>query len=148
MLIRKQMKNILPFIFAGLLVIVLQAQVNQQPKKDVDKILSISNADFDMGKIPAGKPLEYNLVIKNISKDTVILQDVKVGCGCTTPKFRAGETILPGKSTFINLGFNGDAHGEFTKTADILFNNGLTKQVKFHGITYTDSTTKSAINLN
>ena len=100
-MIRKQMKNILPFIFAGLLVIVLQAQVNQQPKKDVDKILSLSaNADFDMGKIPAGKPLEYNLVIKNISKDTVILQDVKVGCGCTTPKFRAGEAILPGKSTF------------------------------------------------
>ncbi len=149
MLIRKYTRNILPFIFAGLLVVVLQAQVNQQPKKDVDKILTISNADFDMGKIPAGKPLEYNLVIKNISKDTVILQDVKVGCGCTTPKFRAGETILPGKSTFINLGFNGDAHGEFTKTADILFNNGLTKQVKFHGITYTDSTTnKSAINLN
>ncbi len=108
--------------------------------KDIDRIVSITNADYDMGRISAGKPLEYNLVIKNIGKDTVVLQDVKVGCGCTTPKFRAGEKLLPGKSTFITLGFNGDAHGAFTKTADILFAGGLTRQVKFRGVTFTDST--------
>ena len=146
--INRHLKNILPFVFAGVLAIVLQAQVSLQPKKDIDKIVSVSNADYDMGKIPVGKPLEYNLVIKNISKDTVILLDVKVGCGCTTPKFRAGESLLPGKSTFISLGFNGDAHGEFTKTADILFNGGLTKQVKFHGITLSDSTNKPASVIN
>lgn len=146
--INKHLKNILPLVFAGLLAIVLQAQVSQQPKKDIDKMVSITNADYDMGRIPAGIPLEYKLVIKNISKDTVVLQDVKVGCGCTTPKFRAGESLLPGKSTFISLGFNGDAHGEFTKTADILFNGGLTKQVKFHGVTISDSTSKSAPVIN
>ncbi len=141
--ISKHFKNILPLVFAGLLAIVLQAQVSQQPKKDIDKMVSITNADYDMGRIPAGIPLEYKLVIKNISKDTVVLQDVKVGCGCTTPKFRAGESLLPGRSTFISLGFNGDAHGEFTKTADLLFNGGLTKQVKFHGVTISESTNKS-----
>lgn len=135
------MKNVLPYLFAGLLFFVLRAQTNHQPKKDIDKVLTITNTDYDMGKIPSGKPLEYKLVIKNISKDTVVLQDVKVGCGCTTPKFRAGERILPGKSTFISLGFNGGANGGFTKTADIIFNDGLTKQVSFHGIALADSTT-------
>lgn len=110
------------------------------PVNDVDKIVSITNADYDMGRIPAGKPLEYNLFIKNISKDTLQLQEVKVGCGCTSPKYKAGEKIFPGNSTFITLGFNGGASGEFVKTADIIFSGGLSKTVRFHGTAITDST--------
>ena len=127
------MKKIACFICAAFLFVSAQSQTPVQPAKDIDKTISITNADYDMGRISAGKPLEYNLIIKNISKDTVSLVDVKVGCGCTTPKFRAGENLLPGKSTFITLGFNGGASGEFTKFADIIFSGGLSKQVKFHG---------------
>src|ERR1700733_6714792 len=116
------------------------AHTTQAPK-NIDNMVTLTNADYDMGRIPAGKPLEYNVTIKNISKDTVILKEVKAGCGCTTPKYRTNEAILPGRSTFITLGFNGDAHGEFNKIADIYFNDGsLTKQVKFHGVAVADST--------
>src|SRR5437868_688356 len=115
------MKRLYFFLYCLLCFVYSQAQETAPAKKDVDKLVSITNTDYDMGKISAGKPFEYNLVIKNISKDTVVLQDVKAGCGCTTPKFRAGEKIPPGKSTYIVLGFNGDAHGEFVKTADIIF---------------------------
>jgi len=134
------MKKVLAFFCAYVLCLSLQAQTIQPPTNGIDKILSITNTDYDMGRIAAGKPLEYNLVIKNISKDTVILQDVKAGCGCTTPKFKAGEKIVPGKSTFITLGFNGGANGEFSKFADIYFSSGLSKQVKFHGFAVVDST--------
>ena len=128
------MKKIACFICAAFLFGHAGSQTTAPPPtKDIDKILSITNTDYDMGRISSGKPLEYNLVIKNISKDTVSLVDVKVGCGCTTPKFRAGESLLPGKSTFITLGFNGGANGEFTKFADIIFSGGLSKQVRFHG---------------
>jgi hypothetical protein len=131
-------------IFLGILfcffVIISHAQTADPNAKTIDKILAITNGDYDMGKIPSGKPLEYNVTIKNISKDTVILQEVRAGCGCTTPKYRANEVILPGKSTFITLGFNGGANGEFSKFADIYFNNGLTKQLKFYGNAFTDST--------
>ena len=135
------MKKVLGFICALFLFLQLQAQtITQAPKKDIDKIVSITNADYDMGKISSGKPLEYNLVIKNISSDTIILQDIKVGCGCTTPKFKANESLLPGKSTFITLGFNGGATGEFSKFADLIFSEGLSKQVKFRGVAIVDST--------
>jgi hypothetical protein len=134
------MKRIL--IFVGCLLGYFHAEAQQTALpvvKNIDLFASFTNADYDMGKIAAGKPLEYNVTIKNISKkDTLVLQDVKVGCGCTTPKFRAGEKIAPGKSTYIVLGFNGDAHGEFTKTADIIFNDNMIKQVKFRGVTQTD----------
>jgi hypothetical protein len=108
--------------------------------KNIDSMISLTNADYDMGNIPSGRPLEYNVTIKNISKDTLVLKEVKAGCGCTTPKYRANEKILPGKSTYITLGFNGDAHGGFSKVADIYFNDGsLSKQVKFRGVAVADS---------
>lgn len=129
------MKKVVFFIGTLCLFFQLQAQPTPQlPAKDIDKIISITNTDYDMGKISSGKPLEYNLIIKNISNDTIMLLDVKVGCGCTTPKFKANENLLPGKSTFITLGFNGGATGEFSKFADIIFSGGLSKQVKFRGV--------------
>lgn len=134
------MKRIISFVCVYLLSFNMQAQTVLQPKKDIDRIVSITNTDYDMGRIASGKPLEYNLVIKNISRDTIVLLDVKAGCGCTTPKFKAGESLLPGKGTFITLGFNGGANGEFSKTADIIFSGELKKQVRFHGVAVSDST--------
>jgi hypothetical protein len=127
-------------------VLATYAQTEVPPAKDIDKLILVTNGDYDMGKVPAGKPVEYNVTIKNISKETIVLKEVKAGCGCTTPKYRSGEKILPGKSTFITLGFNGDATGGFTKTADIYFNDGgLFKQVKFNGVAVRDSTVKNAV---
>lgn len=134
------MKRLFVFIYFLMGFIYCNAQQPvTTPVKSIDQFASFTNADYDMGKIAAGKPLEFNVTIKNIGKDTLVLQDVKVGCGCTTPKFRANEKLAPGKSTFIVLGFNGDAHGEFTKTADIIFNDNMVKQVKFRGVTAPDS---------
>ncbi|MEO8174446.1 MAG: DUF1573 domain-containing protein, partial [Sediminibacterium sp.] len=124
------------------------AQTAAAPPKNIDKMVAFTNLDYDMGKIVFGVPLEYNVTIKNISKDTVVLKDVVAGCGCTTPKFRSGEKILPGKSTYITLGFNGSVNGDFIRTVDIFFNDGSqVKQAKFHGVATVDSTTvKQAVN--
>lgn len=121
---------------------------SQQP--EVDKTVLVTPLNYEMGRIPAGKPLEYNVTIRNIGRDTLWLRDVKAGCGCTTPKFRSNEAILPGKSTYITLGFNGDAHGEFTKFADAYFNDGsLTKHLTFHGTAVSDSTSlPRQVNIN
>ena len=125
----------LSFLFC---LVNLHAQTDTSLKKDPAQFLEITNGDYDMGKITAGKPLEYNVYIKNISSDTLIIQDVKTVCGCTTPKFKTADKIFPGQTTFITLGFNGSATGEFSKYADIYFKGGLSKQVKFHGIAIAD----------
>jgi hypothetical protein len=125
------------------------AQTVITPAKDIDKMVLITNLDYDMGRIPSHRPLEFNVTIKNISTDTVVVKEVKAGCGCTTPKYRSNEKILPGKSTYITLGFNGDATGDFIKTADIFFNDGtLFKQVKFHGVAVVDSATVNKVAIN
>lgn len=118
----------------------LNAQVGVTVEKDINKLISFTNADFDMGKIPYGKPLEYTVTLKNISTDTLTVKEIKAGCGCTTPKYRSNEQLLPGGSTTIVLGFNGGAVGTFSKYADIYFSNGLSKQLHFHGVAVADST--------
>ena len=128
------------YVFIGLVFLLtgntcLAQQDATPPPKDISLLAEFINADYEMGTIPMGKGTDFNVYIKNISSsDTLMIVDVKVGCGCTTPKFRSNDPILPGKSTYITLGFNGSAGGDFTKFADIIFKTGQSKQVKFHGV--------------
>ena len=107
----------------------------QPPAQDVAKFLQISDVDHDMGKIPFGKPIEYELSVKNVSSDSVKLQNVQAGCGCTTPIWKPGP-YAPGETFKIKVGFNGSTKGAFTKNVTIFLDNGLSKQIKFHGETF------------
>ncbi|HSU51329.1 MAG TPA: DUF1573 domain-containing protein [Segetibacter sp.] len=110
--------------------------IQTAPKADISKVLEFKEENHDFGKIPYGKPVEFDVAIKNISPDSVKIESVKVGCGCTTPKYDQGKTYAPGENFKVTLGFSGYAEGDFEKTVDIFFNNGLSKQVKFHGTGY------------
>ncbi len=106
------------------------------PKVDISKVLDFKEEDHDFGKIPYGKPVEFDVMIKNISQEPVKIENVKVGCGCTTPKYEQGKSYSPGEDFKVTLGFTGYADGPFEKHVDISFNNGLTKHIKFHGTGY------------
>ena len=105
---------------------------------DVSKSLEFKNDQFDFGKIPYGKPAEYNILAKNTGMDSVTISNVQVGCGCTTPKYEKGKKYGPGETLIITIGFNGNSMGSFSKAATLSFNNGaFNKQVTFKGETYT-----------
>ena len=106
------------------------------PKADISKVLEFKEENHDFGKIPYGKPVEFDVAIKNVSADSVKIENVKVGCGCTTPKYDQGKSYAPGENFKVTLGFSGYADGTFEKSVDIFFSNGLSKQIKFHGTGY------------
>lgn len=106
-----------------------------QEVKDITKALTFKNDNYDFGRIPQGKPVEFELEVKNISQDSVKIERVDVSCGCTTPKWQAGP-YAPGEAFKITLGFNAAAMGPFTKTVTVSFSGGLTKQVTFKGETF------------
>lgn len=113
-----------------------QPEVKQQHEvKDIAKTLSFKNDNYDFGKIPQGKPVEFDLEVKNISPDSVKIENVQVSCGCTTPKWQAGP-YAAGESFKIGLGFNAAAAGPFSKSVTIYFSGGLTKVVTFKGETF------------
>lgn len=117
-----------------------------EQKPDVSKVLVFKEENHDFGKIPYGKPVEFDVPIKNISSDSVKIENVKVGCGCTTPKYEQGKSYAPGENFKVTLGFSGYADGPFEKYVDIFFNNGMTKQIKFHGTGYKVAETPAPAN--
>jgi hypothetical protein len=106
-----------------------------QQQKNIKEFLSFSEVVHDFGKTPYGKSVEFDIVIKNISKDSIKVDNVKVGCGCTSPKWQPGP-YAPGESFKITLGFNGSADGPFEKYVDLYFSGDLHQQIKFQGTGY------------
>ncbi len=101
-----------------------------QEVKDITKFLTFKNDNYNFGKIPQGKPVEFDLEITNISKDSIRIENVQVGCGCTTPRYEK-IAYAPGQSFKVTLGYNAASLGATTKTATIYFSGGLTKTVSF-----------------
>ncbi len=114
--------------------------------KDINKYVEFKNAEYDFGKIPFGKPAEYEVEVKNISHDTLTLTRVQAGCGCTTPKYEANKKIAPGESAKITLGFNGGTQGAFTKVVTVFINDNMQKVLTFKGETYSTPDTSAPAN--
>jgi hypothetical protein len=123
-------------IIAALLILSissLNAQTTPSSDNDITKYLKFTNDNYDMGKIPNGKPVEYNVDVQNISNSNITLDNVIVGCGCTTPKYTKNQVLTPGAHAIITLGFNGLAIGPFSKSATLFFSGNLVKPVSFRG---------------
>jgi hypothetical protein len=124
---------LITFLFIGISSII--SQVIKSNLVDVDSKLKFSNSNYNMGKIPFGKPLEYKVTIENVSNDSLTLKSVSPQCGCTSPKYLSNEILYPGSKTQIILGFNGNTKGRFSKTVTVYFSDNLSKVLKFSGET-------------
>jgi hypothetical protein len=115
-------------IFAGVQLFA------QTPATDISKVLKFTNDNYNFGNITYGKPVEFKVDIENISSAPIVLDNVMVGCGCTTPKYEKGTAIQPGAHATVTLGFNGGTMGNFSKNATLFFSGGLTKMILFSGV--------------
>jgi len=95
--------------------------------------VSFKNEKYEMGKITYGKPVEYTVEITNSGTDTLTLETVKAGCGCTTPNFTHNQKFGPGETVKILIQFDGSVLGSFTRFTDIVLSGGIVKQVSFTG---------------
>lgn len=129
------MKKFALLLTAFIAVASIHVQAQTDTTADISKVIQFKELDHDFGKIPYGKPAEYSLDMKNVSSDSVTIEDVKVGCGCTTPKWQPGP-YAPGQDFNITIGFNGYTEGQFNKVVTVYFKGGLSQLIKFHGETY------------
>jgi len=127
------MKKIIIVALLILSISSLNAQTTPSSDNDITKYLKFTNDNYDMGKIPNGKPVEYNVDVQNISNSNITLDNVIVSCGCTTPKYTKNQVLTPGAHAIITLGFNGLAIGPFSKSATLFFSGNLVKPVSFNG---------------
>jgi len=98
-----------------------------------EEALTMKETEHDFGKIPQGKPVTYLFEIKNTGKTPMKLNNVQASCGCTTPEWDKDNTIAPGATSSIKVGFNAAAEGPFNKFITITYNDNQTKQVNIKG---------------
>ncbi len=67
----------------------------------------------DFGELVQGDKIEYTFKFKNTGTEPLIITNVQVTCGCTTPKGWARDPISPGQTGEITVGFN--SLGKFGK---------------------------------
>lgn len=83
--------------------------------------IKFNKVEHDFGNIPQGTPVTTEFEVTNTGKAPLIISNVNVTCGCTTPFFTK-DPIMPGKKGLIKATFNAAAAGTFTKGITVVTN--------------------------
>ena len=99
------MKKLFFILFA-----VAALSANAQTKGPV---LTWEKSTYDFGDLTQGDKVEHVFKFKNTGNEALIITNIQVTCGCTTPKGWARDPIAPGQSGEITIAFN--SLGKFGK---------------------------------
>jgi hypothetical protein len=75
-------------------------------------VLKFKEEAHKFGKVPQGTPVTHEFTFTNTGTDPVVLSNVTVSCGCTTPVW-SKDPVLPGKTGSVKATFNAAAAGPF-----------------------------------
>lgn len=100
--------------------------------KSTPEVLSLTETEFDFGKIPQGKPVTHVFEFKNTGSSPFSLDNVQASCGCTTPEWNK-DVIAPGATAKITVGYNAQNEGTFAKPVTITYNGNQSQQIIIKG---------------
>ena len=118
----------------------------EQPAVNVGESLNLKESEFNFGKIPQGKPVTHTFEFINTGKTPFSLENVQASCGCTTPEWTK-NSVAPGESSKIVVGFNAATEGPFEKPVTITYNGNLVKQLIIKGEVFKTPVTPAPENL-
>lgn len=87
-------------------------------KADKTAAIKWTSQQIDIGEVPQGKPVTFEFVFTNTSKEAILITDVKAGCGCTTPDYSKAP-VKPGEKGIVKAVYNAAAVGAFTKNVTV-----------------------------
>ena len=84
----------------SVLLFLMVFSLYAQPKASFDKV------QHDFGKVNEGDgPVSYDFTFTNTGSAPLIIQNVSVTCGCTTPEY-SRQPIRPGEKGFIKVSYD------------------------------------------
>ena len=109
----KQILFILALAFVGTFTASAQATTGPVMTFDVTTV--------DYGSIDKGSEPLRKFKFTNTGNEPLIIKAAKGSCGCTVPKYPQ-EPIMPGESNFIEVRYDTQRTGMFTKTVTLTTN--------------------------
>lgn len=96
-------------------------------------IITWENTNYDFGDLKQGDRVENTFRFTNTGTAPLIITNVEVTCGCTTPKGWPKDPILPGAKGELTVAFNSiGKYGRQNKVIKIISNSvGKQNQVMF-----------------
>jgi hypothetical protein len=107
--------------------------------------LTLTETEYDFGKIPQGKPVTHIFQFTNTGSVPLALNNVQASCGCTTPVWNK-DSIAPGQTAEIKVGYNAANEGPFNKSVTITWNGDQTKQIFIKGEVWKTPVTSAPLN--
>lgn len=114
------MKTIL-FSLACLLAIGTMAQSDSKPVGGTGPQISVDKDLVDYGTIQKSADGNRTFVVTNTGDKPLIISNCQGSCGCTVPKCDTAP-ILPGQTSVVNVHYDTERVGPFTKTVTVTSN--------------------------
>jgi len=120
-------------LVAPLLLFIVLAKAQSTPAKQDGPVISWESSTHDFGDVVQGDKVEHTFVFTNAGNEPLIITNVSVSCGCTTPKGWPKDPIPPGEKGQITIGYNSTGRsGKQNKAATVVSNSvGDKNQITF-----------------
>lgn len=82
----------------------------------------VSPLEHDFGDIIQRQPVEHFFKFKNTSSDSILIDNVRTTCGCTTPDW-TWDPIAPDSTSQIRVVFDAKKTGFFKKRVKVFLSN-------------------------
>jgi hypothetical protein len=93
------------WFFSLLLTLSTIVFAQNEAQKD-GPMITFEKKSHDFGDIVQGEKVEHTFSFTNTGNEPLIITNVQVTCGCTTPKGWPRDPIPPGGKGEITVGFN------------------------------------------
>jgi hypothetical protein len=96
-------------------------------------VITWEKSTYDFGDVRQGDKVEHTYTFTNTGNEPLIITNVQVTCGCTTPKGFPRDPIAPGQTGDITVAFNSTGKvGKQNKVVTVVSNSvGKTNQISF-----------------
>jgi hypothetical protein len=84
----------------------------------LNPIIWLTETEHDFGDIPREQPATFQFVFRNISADTLSIDNVRTECGCTTPDW-SERRIAPQDTAHIAITYDAIKMGSFEKSISV-----------------------------
>ena len=108
-----------------MVVLAFAANVSGQAvqAKASGPVITFEKNTYEFGDMNQGDKVEHTFKFTNTGNEALVITNVQVTCGCTTPKGWPREPIAPGGKGEITLGFNSTGKmGKQNKVVTIVSN--------------------------
>jgi hypothetical protein len=94
------------FVLAALFISAASFAQEASTNKVNGAVITFEKKTHDFGDIFQGDKVEETYKFTNTGTEPLIITNVQVTCGCTTPKGWPRDPIMPGGKGEITIGFN------------------------------------------